>query len=93
MGLIISVVILVACCLGINYFADMLGGELENVGKKLRIPSVVRGATFDSISSSLPELLTVIVGVMAVLKGNKDAFNDIGLGTIGGSALFNLLLI
>jgi cation:H+ antiporter len=41
--------------------------QLSVIGKKVKIPASVRGATFDAISSSLPEFLTSLAGLF-ILK-------------------------
>ena len=46
----------------------------------------VAGATFMAAGSSAPELFTSLMGVFAVK-------NDVGIGTIVGSAVFNLCCI
>ncbi len=50
----------------------------------------VRGASINAIGSSMPEFLTVMVGL--VLLGNSEGF-AIGLGTTTGSAMFNIAII
>ena len=52
----------------------------------LNLQSDVAGATFMAAGSSAPELFTSIVGVFF-------AKSDVGLGTIVGSAVFNILAI
>ncbi len=46
----------------------------------------VRGATINAIGSSLPELLTVMIGLLLFI--DKDGF-AMGVGTTAGSAIFN----
>ena len=70
----------------INIFTNILGRELHALEIKLHIPKSVRGATFDAISSSLPELITAIVAVMIY-----HSFEDIGIPTVAGSGIFNIL--
>ena len=43
-----------------------------------------------AVGSSAPELFT---NVASVLNSSSENGNDIGLGTIVGSALFNILVI
>jgi len=50
----------------------------------------VRGATINAIGSSLPELLTVIIGLLLFI--DKDGF-AMGVGTTAGSAIFNSAVI
>lgn len=66
-----------------NYFTD----ASSSLGNILHIQKSVKGATIDAISSSLPELLTALYAVLFFHQF------EVGLGTIVGSALFNVLVI
>lgn len=60
--------------------------SLEQISEKLNLSEDVAGATFMAAGSSAPELFTSF----------SDTFstrNSIGVGTIVGSALFNILII
>ncbi|XP_064456527.1 sodium/potassium/calcium exchanger 5-like isoform X2 [Ornithodoros turicata] len=57
---------------------------LELLSRVIRIPTDVAGATVMAIGTSSPELYSAIIGSF-ITKG------DIGLGTIVGSAVFNIL--
>ncbi|MBN1275629.1 hypothetical protein JXA12_05055 [Candidatus Woesearchaeota archaeon] len=59
----------------------------STIGDHLRLPRDVKGATFDAVSSSLPELLVALYSVVFFKEF------EVGIGTIAGSALFNLLVI
>ena len=59
----------------------------SKIGDFLNLPRDVKGATFDAISSSLPELLVALYSVIFFKQF------EVGIGTIAGSALFNLLVI
>lgn len=59
----------------------------SRIGDYFRIPRDVKGATFDAISSSMPELLVALYSVIVFKQF------EVGIGTIAGSALFNLLVI
>ena len=61
---------------------------LDKIGDKFRMSSDVAGATLMAAGSSAPELAVMIVSV--VKTGHHEA---IGVGTIVGSALFNLFII
>ena len=61
---------------------------MDEIGKKLKMTSDISGATLMAAGSSAPELAVVIVAVLK--SGNHEA---IGVGTIVGSALFNLFVI
>ena len=64
---------------------DFFVPSLEVISEKLDLSEDVAGATFMAAGSSAPELFTAIVGVA------WDS--DVGVGTIVGSALFNILII
>lgn len=97
MNIFLYIIGLIFLCFVMNYFSNILGDNLENVANKLKISPTVRGALFDGVSSSMPELLTSVVAAMAVLgvfsTPDPEAFADVGIGTIGGSAIFNILII
>lgn len=62
--------------------------SLDRISHRLNLSSEAAGATLMAVGSSAPELF---VALFAVLKpGNHEA---IGIGSIVGSALFNLLVI
>ncbi|XP_034037508.1 sodium/potassium/calcium exchanger 3-like [Thalassophryne amazonica] len=60
--------------------------SLEKVSQNLQLSEDVAGATFMAAGSSAPELFTSLIGVF-ITKG------DVGVGTIVGSAVFNVLVI
>jgi K+-dependent Na+/Ca+ exchanger-like protein len=66
---------------------DYFVPSLEILTKKLKISEDVSGATFMAIGSSAPELFTAIIAL------TKIGAEDIGSGTIVGSAIFNILVI
>ncbi|CAH3026751.1 unnamed protein product [Porites evermanni] len=59
---------------------------LELISNKMKLQSDVAGATFMAFGSSAPELFASIIGVF-ITEG------DIGIGTILGSAVFNVLFV
>lgn len=67
-----------------NYFIV----SLEKIADKLKLSSDVAGATLMAVGSSAPELFIVLFSI--IIPGNHL---EIGIGTIVGSALFNLLFI
>jgi len=81
--LLLTVVISVAMWMACDPFAD----AAQWIGKRLRIPGSVRGATLDAIASSMPELS---VGILFVYE-----FDDFGasVATCAGSAIYNMILI
>ncbi|XP_078590090.1 sodium/potassium/calcium exchanger 4-like [Branchiostoma floridae x Branchiostoma japonicum] len=65
---------------------DYFVPSLEKISENLGLSDDVAGATFMAAGSSAPELFTSIIGVF-IAKG------DVGLGTIVGSAVFNILFV
>ncbi|KAM9769980.1 sodium/potassium/calcium exchanger 3 [Menidia menidia] len=65
---------------------DYFVPSLEKICERLDLSEDVAGATFMAAGSSAPELFTSIIGVF-ITKG------DVGVGTIVGSAVFNILCI
>ncbi|XP_059142296.1 sodium/potassium/calcium exchanger 4-like [Physella acuta] len=60
--------------------------SLEHICEDLDLQADVAGATFMAAASSAPEFCTSVIGVFL-------AQNDVGLGAIVGSSIFNLLVI
>lgn len=79
--------IIAVSSIAIYFICDRFALASSRLGDHLKIPRSVKGATFDAIASSLPELL---VALFAVIFFNSF---EVGIGTIAGSALFNLLII
>eukprot|EP00057_Strongylocentrotus_purpuratus_P030006 XP_780438.3 PREDICTED: sodium/potassium/calcium exchanger 3 [Strongylocentrotus purpuratus] len=65
---------------------DYFVSSLEKICENLSLTEDVAGATFMAAGSSAPELFTSVIGVF-IAKG------DVGVGTIVGSAVFNILVI
>lgn len=84
----ISIVMLIVTSWIISKASDKLGDALHILGIKLKIPTSVRGATFDAISSSFPEFSTAMIAVIVYKR-----FTDVGVPTIAGSGVFNILII
>nr|CAB3266163.1 sodium/potassium/calcium exchanger 2 [Phallusia mammillata] len=64
---------------------DFFVPSLEVISERLNLSEDVAGATFMAAGSSAPELFTSVAGV--------GTGSDVGVGTIVGSAVFNLLVI
>ena len=79
LGIVIGFLLLVK---GADWFVD----GSSSIAKKLRIPAVVIGLTIVAFGTSAPELA---VSVSAALKGS----NDIALGNVVGSNIFNTLVV
>jgi len=80
-GLLLAFYLLAKICE--DYFVE----SLELIAKRFRMPHDVAGATLMAIGSSAPELFTSLIAV------HKIGAESIGVGTIVGSAIFNLLVI
>lgn len=59
---------------------------LEVISARLRISDDVAGATFMAAGGSAPELFTSLIGVFV-------SHSNVGVGTIVGSAVFNVLFV
>lgn len=80
LGLIYMFVALAVVC--DEFFVPALDVIIE----KLEISDDVAGATFMAAGGSAPELFTSVIGVFV-------SFDDVGIGTIVGSAVFNILFV
>ncbi|XP_058843525.1 sodium/potassium/calcium exchanger 4-like isoform X2 [Acipenser ruthenus] len=65
---------------------DFFVPSLEQICEKLHLSEDVAGATFMAAGSSAPELFASVIGVFIT-------HGDVGVGTIVGSAVFNILCI
>jgi len=78
---------LIAIGSGLLYFGGLV--TIENVisiAQGIGISETVAGITIVAIGTSLPELVTSIVAI-------KKGHTDIGIGTIVGSNIYNILMI
>jgi len=78
---------------GVVYLLAIITDEffivsLDEVSKRLKLPSDVAGASLMAVGSSAPELFIALV---AVFRGGSHG--EVGIGTIVGSAVFNILVI
>lgn len=87
MSVLTDVVVIIFSSLVIFFVGDKFGSASSKIGAYFNIPNSVKGATIDAISSSAPELLVTLFGL--IVFGSFE----IGVGTIVGSAIFNLLFI
>jgi cation:H+ antiporter len=80
-GLIAASIVVLwpACC--------RLERAAHNLARHYGLPEIVKGSVIMATSSSFPELATV------VLAGSLHGDYDLGLATVIGSALFNILVI
>ncbi|XP_061467971.1 sodium/potassium/calcium exchanger 4 isoform X2 [Rhineura floridana] len=65
---------------------DFFVPSLDKICQKLHLSEDVAGATFMAAGSSTPELFASVIGVFIT-------HGDVGVGTIVGSAVFNILCI
>ena len=87
MGGMFSLGIVILSSILLYFISERFAGVSSNVGDYFKLSKSVKGATFDAIASSLPELLVALFSVIFFKKF------EVGIGTIAGSALFNLLVI
>ena len=66
--------------------ADWFVAGTSSIAKALRVPSIIIGLTIVAFGTSAPE---AAVSITAALKGS----NDIALGNVIGSNIFNLLVV
>lgn len=65
---------------------DYFVPSLQRISEALNLQQDVAGATFMAAGSSAPEMATTLIGVFV-------AEDDIGLGAIVGSAVFNIMFV
>lgn len=89
MDIVLYIVALLACFVLLARIVDLFFiSSLDKISKDLRLSSDAAGATLMAVGSSAPELF---VALFAVLKPGDHQV--IGIGSIVGSAIFNLLVI
>ncbi|MBT3416743.1 calcium/sodium antiporter [Candidatus Woesearchaeota archaeon] len=87
MGILLSLGIIILTSIVIYFAGNKFAESSSKIGDYFNLPRDVKGATFDAIASSLPELLVALYSVVIFKQF------EVGVGTITGSALFNLLII
>lgn len=89
MAVLISLLVIVAAVYLLAVITDAFFIEsLDQLAKKWGLPNNVAGASLMAMGSSAPELA---IALFAVFLGGKHS--DVGIGTIVGSAVFNILVI
>ncbi len=87
--IILYVLALLACFIFLARIVDLVFiTSLDKISKDLRLSSDAAGATLMAIGSSAPELFVALFSIFK--PGEHQA---IGIGSIVGSAIFNLLVI
>ncbi|OQY56778.1 MAG: hypothetical protein B6245_17925 [Desulfobacteraceae bacterium 4572_88] len=82
-------VIIVAICILSVITDEFFVTSLDQISRAWKIPSDVAGASLMAMGSSAPELS---IAILALFK-EGGAHSDMGIGTIVGSAVFNILVI
>ncbi len=89
MGIVVYVILLFLSFYLLYFFSEhYFIPSLDRISERFNLSSDISGATLMAIGSSAPELAVVIVSLLK--PGNHES---IGIGTIVGSALFNLFVI
>ena len=87
--IILFILALLACFVLLARVVDLFFiSSLDKISKDLRLSNDAAGATLMAVGSSAPELF---VALFAVIKPGEH--QAIGIGSIVGSAIFNLLVI
>lgn len=63
--------------------------SLDRISNRLKLPNNVAGASLMAMGSSAPELAIALIALFR----EGGAHSDVGIGTIVGSAVFNILII
>ncbi|GIY18389.1 hypothetical protein CDAR_250121 [Caerostris darwini] len=86
-GLIVHALIIAYICLMLAIVCDKYFVPcLKVMASYFKVPTDIAGATFMAIGASSPELFSSVIGAF-VTEG------DIGVGTVVGSAVFNILAV
>lgn len=86
LGLGVAFLALVGCFIAFFYLTGLFVSGLGSLAKRFNVPESVVGASVAAIVSSAPEMGA---SVFSVVEGHPD----IGIGTIVGSAIFNITLL
>ncbi len=82
-----SILIILISGIVIYFSGNHFVGASSRIGDYFKLSHSVKGATLDAIAGSFPELMIAIFSVVVFKQF------DVAVGTITGSALFNLLVI
>lgn len=84
---VVHIIIIGYMLLGLNTVCDAyFTGALDQMVNQWKVKPDVAGATFMAAGGSAPELFTSLIGT-------NVSENDVGFGTIVGSAVFNVLFV
>ncbi len=85
--MLLPILTIITASVVIYFSGNSFAGASSKIGDYFRLSKSVKGATLDAVASSFPELMIAIFSVVAFKQF------DVGVGTIAGSAFFNLLII
>ncbi len=81
-----AILVMVAAGAATAFFSILLGKSTDTFSQAKKINPLWRGLIIDAVASSFPEFAVVVSGLI------QGSF-EIGLGTIAGSAIFNIVII
>ena len=84
-GLVIAGAVYLLSIITDGFFLE----SLDQIARRWKIPSNVAGASLMAAGSSSPELAIALISLFVA----GGAHSDVGIGTIIGSAVFNILVI
>lgn len=93
MPTVIHIVVFVVCLAVLARVADIIVDAVLDIARRHRIPPAIAGATLAAAATSAPELGTNLFALAAAHSGDAEVAASIGLGSIFGSAMFNLTVI
>jgi len=85
-GLGVAFLALAGCFIAFFYLTNLFVSGLGSLAKRFNVPESVVGASVAAIVSSAPEMGASVFSVV-------EEHPDIGIGTIVGSAIFNITLL
>lgn len=86
-GLLLYIGIILVASIIVWKGGDMLGGTAESLAQHYNLSPVVHGSIVTAVGSSFPEISTTVLSTL--VHGEFD----LGVSTIVGSAIFNILVI
>ncbi|MEM7118393.1 MAG: calcium/sodium antiporter [Chloroflexota bacterium] len=87
---VVSLLIIIVCIYLLAIITDeFFIVSLDQISQKLKLPNDVAGASLMAMGSSAPELA---IALLALFRGSGE-HSDLGIATIVGSAVFNILVI
>lgn len=87
---LISLALILASVMALAILTDRFFiPSLDAISRRLKLSDEVAGASLMAVGSSAPELA---IALMALFSGGGE-HSDVGIGTIVGSAVFNILVI